>query len=183
LSQDDKINVVGEARQPEELFRTLEEKEVDILLLDIYLDGMKEVRVIDGFEVCRTMQAKYPKVKIIAHSVYDDADRVARIMNAGAMGFVSKKAGYEELIDAIKQVCSGQNISARKPRSGLRTWISFCRALKIPCVIRTNFSRNAKERCWSYYPGDFPRRKLLKSFLLPKKQSSLTGKISSGKRR
>src|SRR5687768_5545796 len=92
LSQDEKINVIGEARQPDELFRALEEREVDVVLLDIYLDGMKEVRVIDGFEVCRMIRLKYPKIKIIAHSVYDDADRVARIMNAGAMGFVSKKA-------------------------------------------------------------------------------------------
>lgn len=108
LGNDEAIEVVGEARQGEELLSAIEKIRIDILLLDIYLDGMQDVRTIDGFEVCEIVRKKYPKVKIIAHSVYDDADRVAKIMKAGAMGFVSKKAGYEELIQAIKVVYSGK---------------------------------------------------------------------------
>jgi DNA-binding NarL/FixJ family response regulator len=71
------------------------------------------------------MQQKYPKVKIIAHSVYDDADRVARIMNAGAMGFVSKKAGYEELIDAIKQVHEGEKYICKETSKRLKNLNKF----------------------------------------------------------
>ena len=108
LGNDEAIEVVGEARQGEELLNAIDKVRIDILLLDIYLDGMQDVRTIDGFEVCEIVRKKYPKVKIIAHSVYDDADRVAKIMKAGAMGFVSKKAGYEELIQAIKVVYSGK---------------------------------------------------------------------------
>jgi DNA-binding NarL/FixJ family response regulator len=108
LGNDEAIEVVGEARKGEELLSVIDKVRIDILLLDIYLDGMQDVRTIDGFEVCEIVRKKYPKVKIIAHSVYDDADRVAKIMKAGAMGFVSKKAGYEELIQAIKVVYSGK---------------------------------------------------------------------------
>ncbi|MFD0998283.1 response regulator [Ohtaekwangia kribbensis] len=108
LGNDEAIEVVGEARKGEELLSVIDKMRIDILLLDIYLDGMQDVRTIDGFEVCEIVRKKYPKVKIIAHSVYDDADRVAKIMKAGAMGFVSKKAGYEELIQAIKVVYSGK---------------------------------------------------------------------------
>jgi DNA-binding NarL/FixJ family response regulator len=108
LGNDEAIEVVGEARQGEELLSAIDKIRIDILLLDIYLDGMQDVRTIDGFQVCEIVKKKYPKVKIIAHSVYDDADRVAKIMKAGAMGFVSKKAGYEELIQAIKVVYSGR---------------------------------------------------------------------------
>lgn len=108
LGNDETIEVVGEARQGEELLGVIDKVRIDILLLDIYLDGMQDVRTIDGFEVCEIVKKKYPKIKIIAHSVYDDADRVAKIMKAGAMGFVSKKAGYEELIQAIKVVQSGK---------------------------------------------------------------------------
>jgi DNA-binding NarL/FixJ family response regulator len=108
LGNDEAIEVVGEARQGEELLSIIDKTRIDILLLDIYLDGMQDVRTIDGFEVCEIVRKKYPKVKIIAHSVYDDADRVAKIMKAGAMAFVSKKAGYEELIQAIKVVHGGK---------------------------------------------------------------------------
>jgi DNA-binding NarL/FixJ family response regulator len=146
LSQDEKINVVGEARQPEELFRTLEDREVDILLLDIYLDGMKEVRVMDGFEVCRIMRLKYPKVKIIAHSVYDDADRVARIMNAGAMGFVSKKAGYEELIEAIKTVYSGKKYICKETSKRLKNLNKFLSGIEDALRDKEEFfSRRERE--------------------------------------
>jgi DNA-binding NarL/FixJ family response regulator len=59
-------------------------------------------------EICKLIKEQYPSIKILAHSVYDDADRVARIINAGALGFVSKKSGFDELLDAIKIVNSGQ---------------------------------------------------------------------------
>jgi DNA-binding NarL/FixJ family response regulator len=107
LSQDDEIELVGEATQGEELFNQLTHVHVDVLLLDIYLDGMDHGRTIDGFEVCRRITEQYPNIRVVAHSVYDDADRVARIMKSGAMGFVSKKAGYAELIHAIKVVHGG----------------------------------------------------------------------------
>lgn len=108
LSQDESIEVVGEARQGEELMAMLPGLEIDVLLLDIYLDGMEDSRTMDGFTICDYIRDNYPGIKVIAHSVYDDADRVAKIMNAGAMGFVSKKAGYEELIHAIRVVQSGK---------------------------------------------------------------------------
>src|SRR5688572_27487127 len=84
LSQDQNITVVGGARQGEEFLAMLPELDIDILLLDIYLDGMEDSRTMDGFTICEHIKEHYPGVKVIAHSVYDDADRVARIMNAGA---------------------------------------------------------------------------------------------------
>lgn len=107
LLQDPDIKLVGEANNGPEFFRVLPHTEVDILLLDIYLDGMEDVKAIDGFDICERVKTEAPNVKVIAHSVYDDADRVARIMKAGAKGFVSKKAGYAELIHALKVVHSG----------------------------------------------------------------------------
>jgi DNA-binding NarL/FixJ family response regulator len=51
LGNDEAIEVVGEARQGEELLSVIDKMRIDILLLDIYLDGMQDVRTIDGFEV------------------------------------------------------------------------------------------------------------------------------------
>jgi len=98
LSQDPQITVVGEARNGDELIEMLPHLDVDILLLDLYLDGLEDVRSMDGFAISEYIQKNFPDIKIVAHSVYNDADRVARIMNSGAMAFVSKKAGYEELV-------------------------------------------------------------------------------------
>lgn len=146
LSQDDKINVVGDARDSEQLFKSLQTTDVDVLLLDIYLDGMKEVKTIDGFEVCRVVQYKYPKIKIVAHSVYDDADRVARIMKAGAMGFVSKKAGYEELIEGIKVVHSGRRYICHETAKRLKNLTRFMAGIEDTLKSKDEFfSRREKE--------------------------------------
>ena len=146
LSRDESIAVVGEAQHPEELFEILKKKEIDVLLLDIYLDGMKEYSSIDGFEVCEVMQRQYSKVKIIAHSVYDDADRVARIMNAGAMGFVSKKAGYEELVEGIKHVHSGKKFICKETAKRLKNLNEFLLGIEDTLKDKTEFfSRRERE--------------------------------------
>lgn len=125
LSQDKDIMVVGEAQKGEELIQLLPDTDIDILLLDIYLDGMEDTRTMDGFRICEYVQQYFPSIKIVAHSVYDDADRVARIMNAGAMGFVSKKAGYEELLVAIKMVHSGKKYICKETSKKLKNLNDF----------------------------------------------------------
>lgn len=125
LSQDPGIVVVGEARKGEELIEKLPEINVDVLLLDIYLDGMEDQSPLDGFSICEYVHQHYPAIKIVAHSVYYDADRVARIMNAGATGFVSKKAGYEELIEAIKSVHAGKKYICKETSKKLKNINEF----------------------------------------------------------
>lgn len=125
LTQDSNITVVGEARSGEELINLLPHVDIDILLLDIYLDGMEDTRSMDGFTICSYVHENFPQIKVIAHSVYDDADRVARIMNAGAMGFVSKKAGYEELLEAIKSVKKGHKYICKETSKKLKNLNDF----------------------------------------------------------
>ena len=125
LTQDEEIAVVGEARRGEEFLQLMPSLEFDILLLDIYLDGMEDSRTMDGFTICEYMHEHYPGIKVIAHSVYDDADRVARIMNAGAMGFVSQKAGYEELVRAIKTVNTGRKFICKETSKKLKNLNEF----------------------------------------------------------
>lgn len=125
LSQDNEIVVVGEARQGEEMLQMLPHADIDVLLLDIYLDGMEDTRSMDGFTICEHVHRQFPHIKVIAHSVYDDADRVARIMNAGAMGFVSKKAGYEELVQAIKTVYAGKKYICKETSKKLKNLNEF----------------------------------------------------------
>lgn len=125
LSQDSNITVIGEARKGEELLQLLPNTDIDILLLDIYLDGMEDTRTMDGFRICEYVYRHFPAIRVVAHSVYDDADRVARIMNAGAMGFVSKKAGYEELLVAIKTVHAGKKYICTQTSKKLKNLNDF----------------------------------------------------------
>lgn len=125
LSQDHNINVVGDAQKGEQLLSILPTTKIDVLLLDLYLDSMEHVETPNGFEVCATVRKMAPTVKILALSVYDDADRVSRIMNAGAMGFVSKKASYQELLQAIKIVGAGKKFICKETAKRLKNTNRF----------------------------------------------------------
>lgn len=125
LNTDPDIEVVGEARNGNELLNALKSIHIDVLILDIYLDGMEDLKTMNGFQICHFIVDRYPHLRILAHSVYDDADRVAGIMKAGAFGFVSKKAGYEELITGIKNVYKSQKFICSETSGRLKNLNKF----------------------------------------------------------
>ena len=108
LGKDPMIRFVGEARSGEQMLNRLRSIDVDVLILDIYLDAMENPKEMNGFEICEIVRQQHPSIRILAHSVYDDADKVARIIRAGALGYVSKKSGFEELTHAVKEVYAGR---------------------------------------------------------------------------
>lgn len=108
LSQESDIEMIGEARNGEEFLHVLPTVDIDVVILDLYLDAMEDVKTMNGFQICRLVKEGYPDIKIVAHSAYEDADKVAAILKAGALGFVSKKSGFEELVWAVQTVSKGQ---------------------------------------------------------------------------
>jgi DNA-binding NarL/FixJ family response regulator len=130
LNLDEDIEIVGEAKNAEELFAQLNEAHPDVLILDIYLDGMEDLNTMNGFQICTLLREKYKDIRIVAHSVYDDADRVAAILRAGAQGFVSKKSGFEELIQAVKQVHLGETYICVETTSKLKNLTEFLKGME-----------------------------------------------------
>jgi DNA-binding NarL/FixJ family response regulator len=125
ISMDSDIEIVGEACDGKELIEALPNVKFDVLIMDIYLDAMEDLSTMNGFQICRYVEDTYPNIKIVAHSVYDDADRVAGIIKAGALGFVSKKAGFEELISAIKVVSKSQKFICSETSRRLKNLNEF----------------------------------------------------------
>ncbi len=146
LAEDEEIEIVGEAKNGEEFARALEVCEFDVLILDIFLDAMEDLNTINGFQICKMLQEKYPHVKTIAHSVYDDADRVAAIIKCGALGFVSKKSGFEELIRAVKTVATGQRYICPETSGKLKNLNQFLNGMEITLRARDEiFSLRERE--------------------------------------
>jgi DNA-binding NarL/FixJ family response regulator len=125
ISLDNDIEIVGDACDGKELIEALPTVQFDVLIMDIYLDAMEDLSTMNGFQICRYIEESYPHIKIVAHSVYDDADRVAGIIKAGAMGFVSKKSGFEELISAIKVVSKSQKFICSETSRRLKNLNEF----------------------------------------------------------
>lgn len=169
LSQDDEIEVVGGARQAQELLPILPALDIDILLLDIYLDGMENRQTMDGFEICAHLRNNHPSIKVIAHSIYDDADRVAKIMNAGAMGFVSKKAGYEELLQAIKAVQLGKKYICKETSKKLKNLNQFLDGIADTLVGEKEFFSHREKEVLELLGKGFTTSEIAKELFITEK--------------
>ncbi len=73
----------------------------DVLLLDVSMP------IMSGLDGIRPIKAKYPTLKILMHSHFDDEDKIARARQAGALGYVLKNALAPQLYDAILAVHRG----------------------------------------------------------------------------
>lgn len=98
LNEIDEIKVVGESRNGNELFDIIKHQAVDVVLMDIRMP------VMDGIEATRKLSEKYPEVKVIALTMFEEISYFNQMVEAGARGFLLKKTNKDELQKAIKSV-------------------------------------------------------------------------------
>jgi DNA-binding NarL/FixJ family response regulator len=101
LHDDSNIEIIGEANNGKQVLEKLEELSPDIILMDI---GMPE---LNGIETANMVSEKYPTIKIIALTMYDDNNHVVKMLKAGAKGYVLKNTSRQELLQAIQTVAIG----------------------------------------------------------------------------
>lgn len=78
------------------------DKSVKVLLLDINLpDG-------NGITACKDLLEKFPNLRIIALTNFEDVSFIKQIIKNGAMGYLLKNTGKNELVTAIKTVLEGE---------------------------------------------------------------------------
>ncbi|MGQ9599193.1 MAG: response regulator [Anaerolineae bacterium] len=104
LELENDLTVVGEAASGARALELIEEKHPDIVLLDIKMPDM------DGADVCREIQARYPDLPVIILTAYSGDDQVLRCIQAGARGYVLKDVDVVELVRTIRVVHSGQSV-------------------------------------------------------------------------
>lgn len=74
---------------------------VDTILMDI------EMPVMDGIEATGIIKDKFPLIKVIMLTVFDDEEKILRSIQAGAMGYLLKDEPPDKIIDGIKMVMDG----------------------------------------------------------------------------
>jgi len=103
LKGEKDLKVIGRCFDGPSVIEMLKKEKVDIILLDVNLPGM------NGIEVCKAIKAKFPTVKVLAISMFNEQSYVTEILNNGASGYILKNTGRDELIKAIKTVNEGQS--------------------------------------------------------------------------
>lgn len=96
------IKVVGEAESGEQGVKLYMEHHPDVVVMDITMPG------IGGLEAIERIMAKEGSARILVLSAHEDSVHPKRVLNAGAMGYLTKRSAAEELIKAIRTVAGGK---------------------------------------------------------------------------
>jgi two-component system invasion response regulator UvrY len=111
------IEVVAEADSGEQAVRQAREIRPDVILMDLSMPG------IGGMEATRKITRSMPDAKIIAVTIHEDEPFPARLLEAGAVGYLTKGCDVREIIDAIKSVYLGEQYLT--PRVAQKLALSF----------------------------------------------------------
>lgn len=102
LEMDESIKVIAEAESGEQGIQRYVEFKPDVVVMDITMPG------IGGLEAIERILAKDSHAKILVLSAHEDSVHPKRVLNAGAVGYLTKRSAAEELIKAIRTVASGK---------------------------------------------------------------------------
>jgi len=93
---------ISEAASGQEAIGTFRDLRPDLVILDLNLPG------ISGLEVLNRLLIENGKARILVISMYDNPVYVARVLEAGAQGYVSKNAPPEQVLGAVRRVAAGR---------------------------------------------------------------------------
>ena len=96
------MQVVADAESGEAALLLVKVHQPDVVLLDMKMPG------IDGWEVTRRLKKSHPSVKVIAVTAMRSEPLPGLILQLGAMGFLTKESGAEEMAAAIRKVNKGE---------------------------------------------------------------------------
>lgn len=101
LEQDGNIRVVAEASNGREAIKCVEEQMIDLVLMDIRMP------VMNGIEATRIIKERFPQVKILILTTFNDDEYAIQALKYGANAFLLKTSDSETLIEAVYSCIRG----------------------------------------------------------------------------
>ena len=97
----EEIEVVGEANNGQEAIEMLGKKDVNVILMDIRMP------IMNGVEATKIIKEKYPHIKILILTTFNEDEYIFEGLNNGADGYILKDIGSKELVNNIKSIYQG----------------------------------------------------------------------------
>lgn len=98
---NDNIKIVGTANNGLDLIELVNKKQPKLVITDIRMPKM------DGIEATKHIKKKYPHIKVLAMTMFDQHEAIKQMIDAGATGYILKNSGIKMLSKAIEEVCNG----------------------------------------------------------------------------
>jgi two-component system response regulator NreC len=102
LENEADAEIVGEASSAGEAIEAVMRLKPNVILMDIGLPDLS------GIDATREIKRRVPEVAIVALTIHEDEEYFFKMLEAGASGYVPKRAAPEELLTAIRAAASGQ---------------------------------------------------------------------------
>ena len=113
LMINDDMALVAEADSGQQAIALCEQLQPNVVLMDLVMPGM------DGAEATRTIRKRWPHIQIIALTSFKEDGLVARVLQAGAIGYLLKNVSAVELAKAIRAAHSGRSTLAPEAAQAL----------------------------------------------------------------
>jgi two-component system, NarL family, response regulator NreC len=102
LSNESDVEIVGEAGTAREALELVKSLMPDVVLMDIGLPDLS------GIDATRTIKRTNPEIAVVALTIHEDEEYFFKMLEAGAGGYVPKRAAPEELLTAIRAAAAGE---------------------------------------------------------------------------
>ncbi len=96
------LKVVGEASDVNEAIEVIGEVHPDLAVIDVSLKSTS------GIDLIKAVKERFPSVKMLVWSMYEESLYAERALRAGAMGYINKQQATDTIIDAIRTVLGGE---------------------------------------------------------------------------
>lgn len=103
LTLEKDMQVVGSASDGAEAIELAAQKRPDLILMDLKMPG------VNGIEATRDIHARFPHIKILVLTTYDDDEWVFDAVRAGASGYLLKDTPRQKIVEAIRGTVEGKS--------------------------------------------------------------------------
>ena len=101
FQSDPSLQIVGEVDSGAAAVEAVALLKPDVVIMDVAMPGM------NGIEATRRIKAAYPETAVLALTMHEDEQYFFEMLNAGASGYIPKRAAPDDLVSAIKVVAEG----------------------------------------------------------------------------
>jgi NarL family two-component system response regulator LiaR len=98
------IKMVGQGANGEEAIALCEQYRPDIVLMDVVMP------VMDGIEATKVLHERFPEIKILVLSSFQDHESVYAMLKNGAVGYLTKSSLADDLAETIRAICQGKMV-------------------------------------------------------------------------
>jgi DNA-binding NarL/FixJ family response regulator len=119
LELENDIQVIGQAANGQEALQMVESLHPDVVLMDVRMPEM------DGVAATRALSERFPEVKVIILTTFEDDETVFEGLKAGARGYLLKDISSEEMAQAVRKVALGEALI--EPRLTRKVLAEFSR--------------------------------------------------------